>query len=118
MNYELGYRMGLERFNLELIGYYFKLQETITTYTNSNGVVLFQNAGATDQKGVEASIDYAFLRNGKGFIRDFLVGTAYTGQFFTYYLPKRLFPGQSSGRLVEVHGGLGAGDFCWARQPA
>ena len=84
INYELGYRMGLERFNLELIGYYFKLQETITTYTNSNGVVLFQNAGATDQKGVEASLDYAFLRNGKGFIRDFLLGTAYTGQFFTF----------------------------------
>lgn len=84
MNYELGYRMGLERFNLELIGYYFKLQETITTYANANGVVLFQNAGATDQKGIETSIDYALLRNSKGFVRDLLFGTAYTGQFFTF----------------------------------
>jgi iron complex outermembrane receptor protein len=84
LNYEVGYRLGKERFNLELIAYYFKLQETITTYTNPNGVVLFQNAGATDQKGIEASLDYAFLRNGKGFVRDFLVGTAYTGQFFTF----------------------------------
>jgi iron complex outermembrane receptor protein len=84
INYEVGYRLGKERFTMEVIAYYFKLQETITTYANPNGVVLFQNAGATDQKGVEASFDYALLRNSKGFVRDLLVGTAYTGQFFTF----------------------------------
>ena len=84
INYEVGYRLGKERFTMEVIAYYFKLQETITTYANPNGVVLFQNAGATDQKGVEASVDYALLRNSKGFVRDLLVGTAYTGQFFTF----------------------------------
>jgi iron complex outermembrane receptor protein len=84
INYELGYRLGKERFTMEVIAYYFKLQETITTYANANGVVLFQNAGATDQKGVEASLDYALLRNSKGFVRDLLFGTAYTGQFFTF----------------------------------
>jgi iron complex outermembrane receptor protein len=83
-NYEVGYRLGKERFTMEVIAYYFKLQETITTYANANGVVLFQNAGATDQKGVEASLDYALLRNSKGFVRDLLFGTAYTGQFFTF----------------------------------
>ncbi len=83
-NYEVGYRLGKERFTMEVIAYYFKLQETITTYANPNGVVLFQNAGATDQKGVEASLDYALLRNSKGFVRDLLFGTAYTGQFFTF----------------------------------
>jgi iron complex outermembrane receptor protein len=84
INYEVGYRLGKERFTMEVIAYYFKLQETITTYANPNGVVLFQNAGATDQKGVEASLDYALLRNSKGFVRDLLFGTAYTGQFFTF----------------------------------
>jgi len=83
-NYEVGYRLGKERFTMEVIAYYFQLQETITTYANANGVVLFQNAGATDQKGVEASLDYALLRNSKGFVRDLLFGTAYTGQFFTF----------------------------------
>ncbi|TDQ17354.1 iron complex outermembrane receptor protein [Algoriphagus boseongensis] len=83
-NFEVGYRLGKERFNVELIGYYLKLDQTITTFTNANGVVLFRNAGSTDQKGIEASVDYAILRNGNGFIRDFLVGTAYTGQFFTF----------------------------------
>ena len=84
INYEVGYRLGKERFTMEVIAYYFKLQETITTYANANGVVLFQNAGATDQKGIETSIDYAVLRNSKGFVRDLLFGTAYTGQFFTF----------------------------------
>ena len=84
VNYEIGYRLGKEKFNLELIAYYLKLDETITTFTNANGVVLFRNAGSTDQKGIEASLDYAILRNATGFIKDFLVGTAYTGQFFTF----------------------------------
>ena len=84
VNYEIGYRLGKEKFNLELIAYYLKLDETITTFTNDNGVVLFRNAGSTDQKGIEASLDYAILRNASGFIKDFLVGTAYTGQFFTF----------------------------------
>ena len=84
VNYEIGYRLGKEKFNLELIAYYLKLNETITTFTNANGVVLFRNAGSTDQKGIEASLDYAILRNASGFIKDFLVGTAYTGQFFTF----------------------------------
>ncbi|GMQ28895.1 TonB-dependent receptor family protein [Algoriphagus confluentis] len=84
VNYEIGYRLGKEKFNLELIAYYLKLDETITTFTNENGVVLFRNAGSTDQKGIEASLDYAILRNADGFIKDFLIGTAYTGQFFTF----------------------------------
>lgn len=84
VNYEIGYRLGKEKFNLEVIAYYLKLDETITTFTNANGVVLFRNAGSTDQKGIEASLDYAILRNADGFIKDFLVGTAYTGQFFKF----------------------------------
>jgi iron complex outermembrane receptor protein len=84
VNYELGYRLGKEKFNFELIAYYLKLDETITTFTNENGVVLFRNAGSTDQKGIEASLDYAILRNSDGFIKDFSIGTAYTGQFFKF----------------------------------
>ena len=84
VNYELGYRLGKERFNAELIVYYLKLDQTITTYTNENGVVLFRNAGSTDQKGIEVSVDYAILRTATGFFKDVLIGTAYTGQFFEF----------------------------------
>jgi iron complex outermembrane receptor protein len=84
INYELGYRLGTGKLNLDLVAYYFKLDQTITTFTNPQGVVLFQNAGATDQKGIEAGLDYSFVRNGQGFIKDLSVGTAYTGQFFKF----------------------------------
>lgn len=84
INYELGYRLGKGKFNLDLTTYYFKLDQTITTFTNPQGVVLFRNAGSTDQKGIEAAIDYSLIRNGQGFIQDLSLGTAYTGQFFTF----------------------------------
>jgi iron complex outermembrane recepter protein len=84
VNYEIGYRIGKGKLNLDVATYYFKLDQTITTFTNSQGVVLFRNAGSTDQKGIEAALDYAFVRNGQGFIQDLSFGTAYTGQFFTF----------------------------------
>lgn len=84
VNYEIGYRLGKSKLNLDLTAYYFKLDQTITTFTNEQGVVLFQNAGATDQKGIEAALDYNLIKNGQGFLRDLSFGTAYTGQFFTF----------------------------------
>jgi len=84
VNYELGYRMGKGKFNLDLAAFYFKLDQTITTYTNQQGVVLFRNAGSTDQKGIEAAIDYALIRNQSTFIRDLNVGTAFTGNYFKF----------------------------------
>lgn len=83
-NYEVGFRRGKGNLNLDLTAYYFKLDETITTFTNEQGVVLFQNAGATDQKGIEAAVDYGIIKSNTGFIRDLSVGTAYTGQFFEF----------------------------------
>ncbi|MEB2783335.1 TonB-dependent receptor family protein [Algoriphagus persicinus] len=84
INYEVGYRMGKGKLNLDLTAFYFKLDQTITTYTNSQGVVLFRNAGSTDQKGIEAAIDYALIRNEIGFVNDLKIGTAFTGHYFKF----------------------------------
>lgn len=84
LNYELGYRRGKGKLNLDLTAFYFKLDQTITTYTNSQGVVLFRNAGSTDQKGIEAAIDYALIRNETAFVRNLKIGTAFTGNYFTF----------------------------------
>ncbi len=78
VNYEIGYRMGKNRFNADVSVFYFKLDETITTFTNEQGVVLFRNAGSTDQKGIEAAFDYSFIKNTIGLIRDLSLGTAIT----------------------------------------
>ena len=54
INYEVGARWLAEgRERLALNVFYFQLRQTITTYTDPNGVVLFRNAGRTDQWGVE-----------------------------------------------------------------
>lgn len=84
LNYEVGYRMGKGKLNLDLTAFYFKLDQTITTYTNAQGVVLFRNAGSTDQKGIETAIDYALIQNQTAFIRDLKIGTAFTGHYFKF----------------------------------
>lgn len=84
LNTEFGYRLGKERLNIEATAFYFQLKQTITTYTNEQGVVLFRNAGATDQKGLEASIDYALIQNNNEFLRDLKIGTAFTGHYFEF----------------------------------
>ncbi len=83
-NYELGYRLGKNRLNLDLTAFYFRLNETITTFTNEQGVVLFRNAGSTDQKGIEASVDYSIIQNSTGFVRNLKMGSAFTGHYFTF----------------------------------
>lgn len=84
VNYELGYRLGKDRLNLQATAFYFSLDQTITTYTNAQGVVLFRNAGATDQKGIELGVDYALVRNANGFLSELKLGTAFTGNYFTF----------------------------------
>ncbi|RPA67507.1 TonB-dependent receptor [Cyclobacteriaceae bacterium YHN15] len=84
VNYELGYRSRLGIFNFDFTAFYFKLNETITSYTNDQGVVLFRNAGATDQKGIEFSIDYAIYRNQLSAIQEIKLNHAFTGHYFYF----------------------------------
>jgi len=86
VNYELGYRAGYfgGRVNLDASAFYFRLQETITTFTNEQGVVLFRNAGSTDQRGLELQLDYAPIRNQAGFINELKITHAFTGHYFQF----------------------------------
>jgi iron complex outermembrane recepter protein len=84
INYELGYRSKFGIFNFDVSTFYFKLKETITSYTNDQGVVLFRNAGATDQKGIEFSIDYALYRNQLSTIQEIKLNHAFTGHYFYF----------------------------------
>jgi iron complex outermembrane recepter protein len=86
INYEVGYRGSYRQglLNLDLTAFYFKLDQTITTFTNEQGVVLFRNAGATDQKGIEAMLDYALIRNQLTFVQEIKLTHAFTGHYFTF----------------------------------
>lgn len=84
INYEAGYRSQLGIFNLDFTAFYFKLDQTITTFANEQGVVLFRNAGATDQKGLEVSLDYAPYRSQGSLIEEVKLSHAFTGHYFTF----------------------------------
>lgn len=86
LNYEVGYRANYldGKFNVDLTAFYFQLDETITSFTNEQGVVLFRNAGATDQKGIEAMVDYFLVRNQMSFVQELSLTHAYTGHFFKF----------------------------------
>jgi len=86
INYEVGYRADYKEgmLNVDISTFYFKLDETITTYTNEDGVVLFRNAGATDQKGVEAQVDYSLVSNNLGWVQEVKLGHAYTFHHFRF----------------------------------
>ncbi|MEX0882552.1 MAG: TonB-dependent receptor [Cyclobacteriaceae bacterium] len=86
LNYELGYRGSFKQglVNVDATAFYFKLEETITTFTNEQGVVLFRNAGATDQKGVELLVDYALVRSPMTFIQELKLTHTFTGHYFTF----------------------------------
>lgn len=83
-NYEMGYRGTFGIFNIDLTAFYFKLDQTITTFTNDQGVVLFQNAGATDQRGIEASFDYTLYKNQLSTIQEIKINHAFTGHYFKF----------------------------------
>ena len=40
---------------------FVNLDESITTETDGQGVVLFRNSGQIDQKGIEATLDWNWL---------------------------------------------------------
>jgi iron complex outermembrane receptor protein len=64
--------------------FYFKLDETITTFVNEQGVVLFRNAGATNQKGIELMVDYALIRKQLGFVQEAKITHSFTGHYFEF----------------------------------
>lgn len=83
-NIEIGGRWHPARLHLNASAYYFRLSETITNYTNSQGVVLFQNAGATDQWGAEMEWKYQLLPWTQGRFKDIHLQQAVSYQSFRF----------------------------------
>lgn len=67
-NYELNLRGSTvnSRLSYDVAFFMFNLNESITTETDGNGVVLFRNSGQIDQKGVEATLQWNWLANSTG----------------------------------------------------
>ncbi len=65
INYEIGFRGNTfsEKLTFDVSFFYLQLSETIVDYTSDRGTDLFRNAGSTDQKGVEAGLNYKLLND-------------------------------------------------------
>jgi iron complex outermembrane receptor protein len=85
-NYELGIRGELvkKRLFYDLVFFHFRLEETIVSYQDPSGVVLFRNAGATRQNGLELWADYLLLERNRGFLRQLRFRQSYTYHHFLY----------------------------------
>jgi len=83
-NLEMGGRLHHSRIQLNGSVYYFRLSETITNYTNPQGVVLFQNAGATDQWGAELEWKWQLLPWTHAMMADLHIQQALTYQSFQF----------------------------------
>lgn len=67
INYEFNFRGGDDFLSYDLSLFRFDLNESITTFTNAEGVVLFRNAGSLKQQGVEVEISKPWIVEGSGF---------------------------------------------------
>ena len=86
INYELGIRGTLfnQLLNYDITAFNFQLDETIVSFTEASGVVRFKNAGATNQRGLEANLFAYLIDNPDYFITRLRVQTAYTFHDFAY----------------------------------
>lgn len=83
-NHEVGGRYNSNRLDLQASVYYFQLSETITNFTDAEGVVLFRNAGATQQWGAELEGKWHILPWTNEWFTDFHIQQAWTYQSFRF----------------------------------
>jgi iron complex outermembrane receptor protein len=86
ISYETGIKSGFlnQRLYVEVIGFYFELQQAIVVRKDSSNADYYTNAGSTTQKGIESQVSYQLLPPGMGFINSARLWASYTLDNFTY----------------------------------
>lgn len=85
-NYELGIRGQLlnRLFYYDVTLFSFRLDQTIVSYQDASGVVLFRNSGATSQHGLEVWAEYLLLQQQNSFLKELRLRQSYTYHDFRY----------------------------------
>lgn len=86
-NYETGFRLHsfAQRFQADLVFFYFQLDQAIVRRQNENGADYFVNAGSTQQKGLEVQLTFQLVpSNDVHFIRGLQLRNAFTYYDFTF----------------------------------
>jgi iron complex outermembrane recepter protein len=86
ISYESGLKTSFfnKRLYVEVIGFYFELQNAIVVRTDSSNADYYVNAGSTTQKGIESQMSYQLLPSSGGLINSARLWASYTLDNFTY----------------------------------
>jgi iron complex outermembrane receptor protein len=86
ISYEAGLKTSFfnRRLYLEVIGFYFELQQAIVVRKDSSNADFYTNAGSTTQKGIESQLSYQLLPYAYGLINSARIWASYTLDNFTY----------------------------------
>jgi iron complex outermembrane recepter protein len=86
ISYETGLKTSFfnRRLYLEVIGFYFELQQAIVVRKDSSNADYYTNAGSTTQKGIESQLSYQLLPYAYGLINSARIWASYTLDNFTY----------------------------------
>jgi iron complex outermembrane receptor protein len=86
ISYEAGIKSSFfnRRLYVEIIGFYFELQQAIVVRKDSSNADYYTNAGSTTQKGIESQVSYQLLPSAMGFINSTRLWASYTLDNFTY----------------------------------
>ena len=92
LNYEIGTRGGLfnSRIYFDINAFYYKLKNAIVQLQNAGGADYFDNAGSTNQSGLETFISYDVIRNPYLFINRLYLHVSDTWYDFHYNVYKEL----------------------------
>ena len=86
ISYETGLKSSFfnQRLYVEVIGFYFELQQAIVVRKDSSNADYYTNAGSTTQKGIESQVSYQILPSAMGLINSARLWASYTLDNFTY----------------------------------
>jgi iron complex outermembrane receptor protein len=85
-NYEVGVRGFVlnDRLSFDVVGFYFRLSETIVSRQDVSSVAVFDNVGSTNQKGIETSIVYTLLDEPEQTLSKLKAWSSYTYSHFKF----------------------------------
>jgi iron complex outermembrane recepter protein len=86
ISYETGLKSTFfhQRLYVEVIGFYFELQDAIVVRKDSSNADYYTNAGSTTQKGIESQVSFQLLPSAMGWINSARLWASYTLDNFTY----------------------------------
>jgi len=84
ITYELGHKLYQQNWQLDASVFYSQLDESITTFTDANGVGLFRNSGGTTQYGLELGVSARLYQSSTFFVKRLTARTAYQYYQFNF----------------------------------